>query len=63
MSWLRATFVRFRSLFRKRQLDRELNAELTGHLELHIADNLRAGMTPEAAPATRYSNLAVSNRR
>jgi putative ABC transport system permease protein len=49
MSWLRGTFVRFRSLFRRRQLDREWNAELTGHLELHIADNLRAGMTPEAA--------------
>jgi putative ABC transport system permease protein len=38
-----------RALFRKQQLDRELSAELAGHLEMHIADNLRAGMTPQEA--------------
>jgi len=36
-------------MFRKEQLDRELDAEVASHLELHIADNLRAGMTTEAA--------------
>src|SRR5688572_13128302 len=29
--------------------ERELSAELQSHLELHIADNIRAGMTPEEA--------------
>jgi len=36
-------------MFRKEQLDRELDAEFASHLEMHVADNLRAGMTPEAA--------------
>jgi putative ABC transport system permease protein len=42
-------FRRLRNLFRKTQLDRELHDELTSHLELHIADNLRSGMTPDEA--------------
>ncbi len=46
---IRATFLRLRNLFRKTQLDRDLHAELASHLELHIADNLRSGMTPEEA--------------
>ena len=49
MEALRSLFLRFRSFFRKEQLDRELNAEMTAHLELHIADNLRAGMSPDEA--------------
>jgi predicted permease len=49
MPILRAWSLRLRSMFRKEQLDRELDAEFASHLELHIADNLRAGMTPEAA--------------
>ena len=49
MKWLRASWMRFCSLFRKQQLDRELNDELVSHLEMHIEDNLRSGMTPEAA--------------
>src|SRR6266404_6994983 len=49
MPILRAWSLGMRSMFRKEQLDRELDAEFASHLELHIADNLRAGMTPEAA--------------
>jgi predicted permease len=49
MNPLRSPFVRLRNLFRKEQLDRELNAEMVAHLELHVADNLRSGMTPEEA--------------
>src|SRR5688572_6226419 len=29
--------------------ERDLSAELQSHLEMHIADNIRAGMTPEEA--------------
>jgi len=36
-------------MFRRELLERELDAELASHLDLHIADNIRAGMTPEQA--------------
>jgi len=49
MNTLRSIVLRLRNLFRKNQLDRELQDELATHLELHIADNLRSGMTPEEA--------------
>ena len=49
MKWLRASWMRFCGLFHKQQLDRELNDELASHLEMHIEDNLRSGMAPEAA--------------
>ena len=39
-------------LLRKERLERDLENELASHLELHIADNLRAGMTPEEARRT-----------
>jgi hypothetical protein len=34
-------------LFGKERRDRELAAELESHVQMHIEDNLRAGMTPE----------------
>ena len=49
MTSLRANWIRFLSLFRKAQLDRDLDDELAAHLDLHIADNLRAGMSPAEA--------------
>ncbi len=49
MKLVRASFMRLRSLFHKEQLDRELDSELASHLDMHIEDNLRTGMTPEAA--------------
>jgi predicted permease len=49
MKTLRAAWKRVRSLFHKEQLDRELQDELCSHLEMHIEDNLRSGMTVEAA--------------
>jgi len=49
MKTARSLFQRLRSLFRKEQLDRDLSDELAAHLEMHIADNLRAGLSPEEA--------------
>ncbi len=49
MNPIRTLFFRLRNLFRKEQLDRDLHDELATHLELHIADNLRSGMSPEEA--------------
>jgi hypothetical protein len=45
----RRWFRRLAGLLRKGQRDAEFAAELEGHLQFHIEDNLRAGMTPEAA--------------
>jgi putative ABC transport system permease protein len=46
---LRAWFVRLGGLFDKERRDRELAEELEGHLQMHIEDNLRCGMTLEEA--------------
>src|SRR5215471_7162825 len=46
---LRSWIQRFGGLFRKPQRDAELAAELESHLDLHTEDNVRNGMTPEAA--------------
>src|SRR5208282_611273 len=49
MRHLRAFFIRLAELFRKPRRERELAAELESHLQLHIEDNLRSGMTPQEA--------------
>jgi predicted permease len=47
---LRSTFARIRNFFWAQSLhERELSEELASHLQLHIDDNLRRGMSPEAA--------------
>ena len=46
---LRAWFQRLAGLFYKKQREAEFAAELESHLQLHIEDNLRSGMTPETA--------------
>jgi predicted permease len=40
---------RVRALFRKRQLDREMDAEMRAHLELRTQENIEAGMSAEEA--------------
>src|SRR5438093_2928765 len=49
MRRLREWMMRFRGLFNKRRKDRDLDEEIESHLQLHIEDNLRLGMTPEEA--------------
>ena len=39
----------FRSLFRKDELDRELDEELASYLEMLTEEKIRAGMSPEQA--------------
>jgi predicted permease len=46
---LRAGVLRMSGMFNRERRDRELAEELESHLALHVEDNLRAGMTPEAA--------------
>jgi putative ABC transport system permease protein len=46
---LRAWMMRFGGIFGKRRRDAELAAELESHLQMHIDDNLRAGMSAQEA--------------
>ena len=41
--------VRFGGFFNRQRKDRELDDEIESHLQMHIEDNLRSGMTPEEA--------------
>jgi putative ABC transport system permease protein len=47
--WLRGWPHRFAALFRKPQRDAEFAEELESHLQMHIEENLRKGMSSEAA--------------
>jgi putative ABC transport system permease protein len=49
MRWLKSATYRFRSLFRKNVVERELDEEMRFHLEGQVAENLAAGMTAEEA--------------
>ncbi len=49
MKPFRALILRLAGLLPNARRERELTDELEGHLQMHIDDNLRAGMTPEQA--------------
>jgi predicted permease len=49
MRTLRAWFLRLAGLFDKGRRDREFSAEMESHLQLHIEDNLRSGMSQAQA--------------
>ncbi|HKG59361.1 MAG TPA: ABC transporter permease [Pyrinomonadaceae bacterium] len=46
---LRAWLLRFKGLFLKDARERDLADELESHLQMHIDDNIRAGMSPQEA--------------
>jgi predicted permease len=49
MNRLRAWLFRIGGLFARKRRDLDFNAELESHLQMHIDDNLRSGMTPDEA--------------
>jgi predicted permease len=49
MSWMRAWFSRLGGLAGKDRREKDLSEEMDSHLQLHIDDNLRAGMSPAQA--------------
>src|SRR5712691_10937340 len=49
MRKVREWILRFGGLFNKQRKDRELDEEIESHLQLHIEDNLRLGMTADEA--------------
>src|SRR5215471_21620432 len=52
--WFYTVPLRLRSLFRRRQVEQELDEELRYHIERQIEENIAKGMTPEEA---RYAAL------
>ena len=50
MNHLRAWLLRFTGIFTGKSREHEMAEELESRLQMHIADNLRAGMSPEEAP-------------
>src|ERR1700681_353191 len=46
---LRAWLLRLAGSFRKERHDREFADEMASHLQMHIEDNLRAGMSAQEA--------------
>jgi predicted permease len=57
MRRVRALFLRLAGFFRKGRHERELAAEMESHLQMHIEDNLRAGMS--AAEARRQALIKL----
>src|SRR5438552_9784843 len=49
MRQMRAWLLRFGGLLRKVRQDRDFAVEMDSHLQMHIEDNLRAGMSPAEA--------------
>jgi hypothetical protein len=49
MKVLRAWLVRLAGMFSRKQSESEFADELDSHLQMHIDDNLRAGMTAKQA--------------
>jgi predicted permease len=49
MRGLRAWLLRLSGMFRKNQHEADLSAELETHVQMHVEDAVRAGMTPEQA--------------
>ena len=59
MKTLRAMFVRFAGLFRRRQHEAETNEELRAHLDALTERNIAAGMSPDEA---HYAVLRIEWR-
>ncbi|HKN74825.1 MAG TPA: ABC transporter permease [Candidatus Acidoferrum sp.] len=57
MRRLRAWLSRLGELFSKHGREQELSAEMESHLQMHIEDNLRAGMSAEAARRQALTKL------
>src|SRR5262245_56118234 len=57
MRTVRAWLLRLVGVFVKSRSERDLSAELESHLQLHVDDNVRAGLTP--AEARRRALVAL----
>jgi putative ABC transport system permease protein len=55
--WLRIVPLRLRSLFRRDDVERELNEELQYHVDQQTVENIRQGMPPDVARSTALHAL------
>jgi putative ABC transport system permease protein len=62
MKLLASGWIRLCNLFRKERLDCELQDALISHLNMHIEDNLRSGMSPEEARRQALRTLGGMER-
>ncbi len=62
MRRLRAWFSRLGEVFGKRRREQEFSAEIESHLQLHIEDNLRSGMSPAQARRVALMKLGGVER-
>src|SRR5947209_13839928 len=49
MRFVRSAFARILGLFKRARVETDITRELNGHLDAHIDENLREGMTPAQA--------------
>jgi hypothetical protein len=61
--WIYTLPVRLRSLFRRREVDQELDEEFRYHLERKTAENIVEGMTPEEAKRTAVLGIGGIEKR
>jgi putative ABC transport system permease protein len=64
--WLHVIPLRLRSLFRRDDVERELEDELRDHVECETQENIRRGMSPDAARAAalrRFGGVAYHKER
>ncbi len=54
---IRSLLARIHSFFRRRELDQDLDAELSAHLEMAVDDNLKQGMS--VAEARRRALISL----
>ena len=57
MRRVRGLLNRITAFLRRGRAERDATAELLSHLDLHVADNIRGGMTPEQA--RRHASIAL----
>jgi predicted permease len=60
--WFDTLRLRFRSLFRRRQIDAELEREMQFHLDQQIEENLAAGLSPAEAQRAARRTLGSLTR-
>src|SRR5215510_14636965 len=61
--WFYTAPLRLRSLFRRRQVERELDEELRYHLERQIEEYVLRGLTPEEARAAALRSIGGLEQR
>src|SRR5437763_1787140 len=49
ISWLQRALYRLGSIFRRQRLDRDLDAEVSAHLQFAMEENLQRGLSPAEA--------------